>query len=344
MTTSDDDQSGIDRASATERTGVLFSLRDDPVLVQRAEALGYESAWAAEGQGKTAFGKLERWATATDEIGLATGIVNVFSRSPAALAQAVATLDAHSDGRAILGLGVAHPGVVEEFVGTEFDRPLARLAEYVELVRCYLRGEPDAFDGEFYNPTRPRFWAAFEPERESIPIYNGALGPENVRLTGALADGWLPNLFPASRLPEAFEWLEAGAKSTGRSVADVDVAMFVLTAVHDNKTLARRAAAEHLAYYLRDIPGFYDRVAENAGFSDDVGAVRAADSTEAAADAVSDAFVDHVAVIGTPEVVRARIDDLRDRGVALPIVRAPAGTDREWVERTLTACAPRSDA
>lgn len=334
MTTSDDGRT---------RTGVLFSLRDDPELVQRAEALGYESAWAAEGQGKTAFGKLERWATVTDDIGLATGIVNVFSRSPAALAQAAATLDSHSGGRAILGLGVAHPGVVEEFVGTEFDRPLARMAEYVDLVRCYLRGEPNAFDGEFYSPTRPRFWAAFEPERESIPIYNGALGPGNIRLTGAVADGWLPNLFPASRLPEAFEWLEEGTESRGRSIDDVDVAMFVLTAVHEDEAVARRAAAEHVAYYLRDIPGFYDRVAENAGFADDVDAVRAAESTEAAAGEVSDAFVDHVAVAGTPETVRAHVADLRDRGVALPIVRAPAGTDREWVERTLDACAPDHD-
>ena len=114
-----------------ERTGVLFSLRDDPGLVARAEALGYDSAWAAEGQGKTAFGKLERWAAHTEDIGLATGIVNVFSRTPAALAAATATLDRHSGGRAILGLGVAHPGVVETFHGVEFDRPLARMREYV---------------------------------------------------------------------------------------------------------------------------------------------------------------------------------------------------------------------
>jgi len=86
-------------------------------------AAWYESAWAAEGQGKSAFGKLERWAVHTERIGLATGIVNVFSRTPAAIAQAVATLDAHSGGRAVLGLGVAHPGVVEGFHGAEFERP-----------------------------------------------------------------------------------------------------------------------------------------------------------------------------------------------------------------------------
>ena len=187
----------------SDRIGVLLSLRDDLDLVRRAERLGYESIWAAEGQGRTAFGKLERWATATDRIGLASGIVNVYSRTPATLAQAAATLDAHSGGRAILGLGVAHPGVVEGFHGTEFDRPLARMAEYVALVRRYLRGDADGFDGEFYTPDQTRFWDAFGPERAEIPIYNAALGEDNITLTGEHADGWLPNLYPRPRFETA---------------------------------------------------------------------------------------------------------------------------------------------
>lgn len=322
-----------------ERTGVLFSLRDDPTLIVRAEELGYESVWAAEGQGKTAFGKLERWATYTEDIGLATGIVNVFSRTPAALAQAIATLDAHSGGRAILGLGVAHPGVVKDFHGVEFERPLARLAEYVELVRRYLRGEARGFDGEFFSPAQTCFWEAFEPERAEVPIYNGALGPKNVRLTGEYADGWLPNLYPESQFAQAQEWLAEGAERAGRDPEDVDVAMYVLTAVHEDLERARRAAAEHVAYYVRDIPGYYTRVAREAGFEDDVEAIQAAPSAEDGADRVSDAFLDRVAIIGTPAEARAQLAEIRAIGVDLPIVRAPAGTDREWAERTLTAFA-----
>jgi alkanesulfonate monooxygenase SsuD/methylene tetrahydromethanopterin reductase-like flavin-dependent oxidoreductase (luciferase family) len=329
--------------SADERVGVLFSLRDDPALVRRAERLGYESVWSAEGQGRSAFGKLERWATRTDEIGLATGIVNVFSRTPAALAQAVATLDAHADGRAILGLGVAHPGVVEGFHGADFERPLARMAEYIELVRRYLRGDPEGFDVEFYSPARTSFWSAFDPERARIPIYNGALGPGNVRLTGEYADGWLPNLYPDSQFETAMEWLATGAARADRDVASLDVAMYVLTAVHEDAAVARQAAREHIAYYLRDIPGYYDRVAEQAGFGDDVAAVRAAGSTAAAADRVSDGLLDRVAVAGTPEDVSHRLARLRELGVDLPVVRAPAGTDRAWVERTLETFAPDAE-
>ncbi|KAB1185021.1 MULTISPECIES: LLM class flavin-dependent oxidoreductase [Haloferax] len=324
----------------TARTGVLFALRDDPSLVVRAEELGYESAWAAEGQGMTAFGKLERWAVHTEEIGLATGIVNVYSRTPATLAAATATLDAHSDGRAILGLGVAHPGVVETFHGVPFERPLARMHEYVELVRRYLRGDADSFDGEFFTPERTSFWDAFEPVRKEVPIYNGALGPGNVRLTGQVADGWVPNLYPRPQFDEALEWLETGADRAGRAVADIDVAMYVLTAVHDDPDEARRAAAEHVAYYLRDVPGYYDRAAEQAGFSDDVAAVRAASTTEAGAQEISEAFLDLVAIVGTPDEARGRLAELREMGVDLPIVRAPGGVDRDWVARTLEVFAP----
>lgn len=325
----------------SERVGVLLSLRDDVELVARAEALGYGSVWAAEGQGKSAFGKLERWATHTEEIGLATGIVNVFSRTPAALAQAAATLDAHSGCRAILGLGVAHPGVVETFHGATFERPLARMREYIELVGRYLRGEPDGFDGEFYSPDRTSFWAAFDPVRAEIPIYNGALGPGNVRLTGQFADGWLPNLYPESQFREAQEWLSEGATRAGRDPDAVDVAMYVLTAVDDDPVRARQAAAEHVAYYVRDIPGYYGRVAQEAGFEDDVAAMRDAESTAAAAKEVSDGFVDRIAVTGTPDQAREQLADLRELGVDLPVVRAPAGTDREWVTRTLQTFAPR---
>lgn len=305
-----------------------------------AEQLGFESVWAAEGQGKTAFGKLERWATVTDDIGLATGIVNVFSRTPAATAQAIATLDAHSDGRAILGLGVAHPGVIEGFHGTEFDRPLPRIAEYIRLVRRYLEGDPSSFDGEFFTPERTSFWEAFEPQRAEIPIYNAALGPANVRLTGQLADGWLPNLYPRAEFRRACEWLETGLERGDRERADIDVAMYVLVSVDDDPAVAQEAAARHVATYFRDIPGYYDRVAADAGFESMIEEIEAAPTMDAAVDAVDDEFLTHVAVAGNEASVRSQLEELRAAGVDLPIVRAPIGADRSAVEAILRSAQP----
>lgn len=328
---------------SSERTGVLFSVRDDPELVGLAEDSGYESVWSAEGQGRTGFGKLERWATVTDEIELSTGIVNVFSRSPAAVAQAAATLDAHSDGRVNLGLGVAHPGVVEEFHGVEFERPLARMAEYITLVRKYLAGDGESYDGEFFSPGRTSFWEAWEPVRSEIPIYNAALGEGNVRLTGKYADGWLPNLYPLEKFERAQAWLAEGAAEADRDVDEIDVAMYLLCSVDDDPEFAYRAAAEHVAYYLREIPGYYDRVAEEAGFGDTVATARAADSVEDAAEQIDEAFVDAIAISGTPAEANERLEEYRDAGLDLPIVRGPTygvGANREYVEGIVRALAP----
>ncbi len=327
----------------TDRIGCYVGLLDSLELVTQAEELGYESIWAPEGQGKTAFGKLERWATVTDTIKLATGIVNIYSRSPATVAQATATLDAHSDGRAILGLGVAHPGVVEDFHGMEFDRPLERMVEYIELVRRYLRGDPDGFEGEFFTPARTHFWEAFDPPRADVPIYNAALGPANVRLTGKYADGWLPNLYPVDRVSTALEWLQEGAKAGDRDVADVDVAMYLLTAVHEDADRARQVCAEHVTRYVREIPGYYDRTARESGFEDEIEAVRTAASFSEGAAFVSDAFLDQIAIIGTPDDARRQLQEFRELGVDLPIVRPPLGVGPGWAERTLNAFAPKPE-
>jgi alkanesulfonate monooxygenase SsuD/methylene tetrahydromethanopterin reductase-like flavin-dependent oxidoreductase (luciferase family) len=327
----------------SDRIGVLFSVRDDPELVRLAEESGYESVWAAEGQGRTGFGKLERWATVTDEIELSTGIINVFSRTPAAIAQSAATLDAHSGGRVNLGLGVAHPGVVETFHGTDFERPLTRMAEYITLIRKYLAGEGEPYEGEFFSPGRTSFWQAWDPVRSEIPIYNAALGEGNVRLTGKYADGWLPNLYPIEKFKTAQEWLAEGAAAGDRDVDEIDVAMYLLCSVDEDPDVAYRAAAEHIAYYLREIPGYYSRVAEEAGYGDNVELAKEADSVEAAADAIDEEFVDTIAVSGTPAEAREQVSEYRAAGLDLPIVRGPTygvGANRDYIEQVVRALAP----
>jgi alkanesulfonate monooxygenase SsuD/methylene tetrahydromethanopterin reductase-like flavin-dependent oxidoreductase (luciferase family) len=326
-----------------ERTGLSIGLLDDTDLVTLAEKLRYDSIWTGEGQGKSAFGKLERWATCTDDIGLGASIVNVFSRTPAALAQSVATLDSHSNGRAILGLGVAHPGVVEGFHGTSFERPLPRMAEYITLVRRYLGGVAEPFEGEFFSPARTSFWDAFEPPRSHVPIYNAALGPANVRLTGQYADGWIPYLYPPERFAEAQEWLRAGAEQGGRDVDDIDVAMYLLTSVDDDRETALAAAADHVVQYFRSIPGYYERVARDAGYGAAVDEARAAPTDAEAAASLPTALVESMGLVGTEREVRAGLDDLREAGLDLPILRAPMSADEDALRRTIEALAPRGE-
>ena len=324
----------------TDRRSLLLSFEDDPDVARRCEELGYYGIWTIEGQGMASFGRLTRFAMVTDELRLGTSIVNVFSRTPAALAQEIATLDRHSDGRAILGLGVAHPGVVEEFHGMPFDRPLARLREYVELIRRYVAGVDDPDDGEVYSPGRTSVWDALELPREEIPIYNAAIGPKNIELAGEVADGWLPYLVPGNRYEAAHDHLVAGAERAGRSVDDIDHGMLVLAAVSDDRERAREAVRQTVATYFRDIPGYYTRVARTSGFGDDVEAAPAAPSTEAAAECISEAFVDHVAVAGTPEEARERLDEFRSLGVTHPLLFPAPQLTADELDGMLEALAP----
>jgi len=319
--------------------GVFLPTEDDDKLIRRIEALGYHSVWAGEGQGRSAFGKLERWAMVTEELQLATGIVNIYSRSPATIAQATATLDDHSDGRAILGLGVAHPGLIEDFHGINFSRPITRMEEYVTLIRQYLGNEPSLPSSHELSikPSRTRFWDAFDPVRRDVPLFNGALGRSNIRLTGRLFDGWVGNMIPIERLEEVRRWLAEGAAMGGRDEQDITVAMYILVSVDEDPIVAARRIADHVVYYLRQIPGYYDRSLTNAGFGDAVKAIIDAPDPGTAVMQVTDELIDAISLVGTSDEAREQLTSYVDAGVDLPIIRAPTGVEPHVLDAVLTA-------
>src|SRR5437867_8369456 len=115
------------------RIGVAFSGGLAPAdiveCVTLAEALGYESAWVAEGHGGDQFAILAACAAATSRIRLGTSISSVFVRTAPTIAMAAATVDALSGGRFILGLGSSHKVQVEGEHGVAYSRPLTRTRE-----------------------------------------------------------------------------------------------------------------------------------------------------------------------------------------------------------------------
>src|SRR5262249_40422244 len=126
------------------RVGVAFSsngLTPSEVVecVKLAEALGYESAWVAEGHGGDQFALLSACATGTSRIRLGTSISSVFVRSAPTIAMAAATVDHLSGGRFVLGLGSSHRVQVEGEHGLPYARPIERLTETVDVVRALLR-------------------------------------------------------------------------------------------------------------------------------------------------------------------------------------------------------------
>src|SRR5947209_12351649 len=170
--------------------------------ILEAEKLGFDSAWTAEAYGSDALIPLAWWGASTERIRLGTGIVQISARTPAATAMAAMTLDHLSGGRLILGLGVSGPKVVEGWYGQSFTKPLARMREYIGILRAiWARQGPVSSDGDHYPLPLPDgtglgkpLKSSIHPLREDIPIFLGAEGPKNIALAAELCDGWLAML------------------------------------------------------------------------------------------------------------------------------------------------------
>jgi coenzyme F420-dependent oxidoreductase len=309
-------------------------------VVQQAEALGYDSVWVGESWGRDGFTWLTQLACHTSRIKLATGITTVYSRSPALIAQTVASLDEISEGRAILGLGTSGPIVIENWHGLPFDRPLRRTREYIEIIRLILSGERVNYKGEVFQ--LKGFRLPFAPVRPGVPIYVASLGPQNLRLTGELADGWLPIYLDAGHLPDFQRDLASGAQKSGRALNALDVAPYILACVSEDAEAARHLVKAHLAYYIGGMGTFYANLIARYGFEDEVGLVREAwgkGDRQAAAGQVTDAMVARMAICGSPQEGRTQLETYRAAGVTLPIVSFAHGASRDMIRQTLEGLA-----
>ena len=328
------------------RMGIAFSGGLPPAdiveCVKLAEALGYESAWVAEGHGGDQFAILGACALATRRILLGTSISSVFVRSPTTIGMAAATVDQLSGGRFILGLGSSHRVQVEPEHGIAFVQPTARLRDTIAIVRALLRDGVVSHGGEAVTIERFDLW--FPPQRPQIPIYVAALFPRMLEIAGELAQGALLT-WPTSRtIARAVEHVAIGARRAGREAAAVDVASLIPCAVADTAAAARDAMRPAVGLYAGFFPR-YNRLLAEAGFGDSVRAIKDAfdrGGREAAAKVVPDELIDAVALAGTPQTCHDRLAALRRAGLALPIVspRATGPDARAMTMAAIRACAP----
>jgi alkanesulfonate monooxygenase SsuD/methylene tetrahydromethanopterin reductase-like flavin-dependent oxidoreductase (luciferase family) len=302
-----------------------------------AERRGYDSVWTGELWGNDAFVRLAEIATKTDRVGLGTAIANVFSRSPAVLAMAAASLDRVSDGRARLGVGASTPTAIENLHGLRYERPIRRIHETVELVERLLSDEGRvSYDGEIFGVEDVPTLGA------EVPVYNAALGPANRRVTGRLCDGWIPHTIPFDDLPEALVVVADAARERGRDPDQITVAPYVPSAVSDDPEEARDAIRGHVAYYVGSGEGYRRTVASR--FPDEADRVaeawHAGDRAEATS-AVTDEMVDALGVAGTPERARERLREVAENpAVDLPLVVIPRNASDEVTDATIAELSP----
>lgn len=181
--------------------------------------------------------RLGSLAATTDRARLGAGNVRVHSRPPTLLAQAIATVDEFSDGRAVLGLRLSSPTVIESWHGVPFEPGLRRQRETIEVIRAALSGDPVEYEGAVFD--LDHFHLRFEPPRSDVPILVAAQGPTDVELAGGVGDGWMPERIAVSAIPAVREHVDRGVRMRDRYPADVRTIPYVTTCILEHGERAR---------------------------------------------------------------------------------------------------------
>lgn len=272
------------------------------MLAREVEEAGFASLWTNEARGRDALLVSLAWARHTETLLIGTGVVPIWTRSPAQLAMGVATLQEASAGRLLLGLGVSHAATMGPWHGADWRKPLTAARETVEILRELFGGGQSDYQGEVMRSRR--FALELTPRPPAPRLYLAAMGPKMLGLAGRHADGVLLNWSSPQAVREAVAAVRKGAteSQTRPTAAGIDVAGYVRVAVSEDREAARLALAREVANYCA-LPAYAAHL-ERQGFG---GAVRAVKSAYqdggpiTAAQAVPQEMLGELGWYGTPE-------------------------------------------
>jgi len=337
--------------------GYAGGFKESADRVAQWERAGLDLVWVAEAYGFDAVSVMGYLAARTETVGIGSGILPLYSRSPALIAQSAAGVDALSGGRCVLGLGASGPQVVEGWHGVPYDRPLTRTREVIEICRAVWRRERLVYDGAAYSLPLPAGQGTglgrslkliTSPVRFRIPIYVASLGERNVALTAELADGWLPVLF----VPEqaAAVWGKALAEGRARRPAEMgplEVCAGAMVAVGAERDVAsiRELARPLVALYVGGMgargANYYNDLVRRYGYEREAKEIQdlyLAGEKDRAAARVPAGLLESMSICGPEGYVRDRIAAYRDAGVTVldvtPVGADPArliGQLKQWV-------------
>lgn len=302
----------------------VLPVRDAVRLSQKAEHHNYESVWFHESlYQRDVFSYLSAVLLSTSKLVAGSGAMNTFTRHPLTAAATFASLSEMSEGRVRMGLGLGSfptiPNIGYRIFPVTETRPLRRLSEYVTVVRRFWAGEKLDFHGEFF--TAERLQQDFKPGHP-IPLYIATLSPKTQAYAGAHADGAIlsPALATVETTSAMIRNVRSGESSKGRRV---DKASYLLTSVDEDGKKARDVIRNFyfFLYQLSDV--LKPEVLDGYGVKlEQVEAFRAAwrSGSSDAPDLVPDAAIDALAVAGTPNEARRRIEEYSSAGLDIPII------------------------
>jgi probable F420-dependent oxidoreductase len=287
----------------------LTPLADHEPLIRRAEAAGYTDLWSGETNGPDGFTPLALAATWTSEVRLGTGVVGVFQRGPALLAQEAAALADASRGRFALGIGSSSDRIVEGWNQIRFERPLTKVSQTLDFLRPALAGERTA--NGFKLETAP----------PPVPIVLAALRGKMLALAVERADGAFTNFLPLSGLPRVVGHLEGAPEGF-----ELLCRFFCLAGEREQvEPLARFMFSSYITVPVyRD---FYRWLGHGDAIAEMCETWEAGDRQAAAAAAPWE-LIEQMFILGTPEQMKDRLDEFVAGGITVPVITPITTPDR----------------
>ncbi|MFD3743587.1 LLM class F420-dependent oxidoreductase [Nocardia sp. NPDC058633] len=310
------------------------------------ERAGLDIVFVPEAYSFDAVSALGFLAARTERVQLASGILQLYTRTPSLTAMTAAGLDYVSDGRFILGIGASGPQVIEGFHGVPYDAPIGRTRELLEICRKVWRREKLNYQGKYYQIPLPadrgtglgkELKLINHPVREDIPVLLAALGPKNVELAAEVANGWQPIFFLPEKATDVWgEALAAGKAKRDPALGELDIFAGPALAIGENVTPLLEFVKPHLALYIGGMgakgKNFYHTLATKYGYGDAADRIQElylAGDKQAATQAVPDELVRDVSLIGPEGFVKDRIAAMAEAGVTTlnvtPIAEDAAG-------------------
>jgi len=301
-------------------------IREGMKLAQFAEKHGFEAVWQAESRlVRDAIVPMAAYAAVTEHIKVASGVINNWTRNVGLLAATLLTLDDLAPDRIICGIGAWWDPLAKN-VGIERKKPLVAMRETIEVVRRLLRMENVTFHGEFIHVTGIELDVVHgRREPRHVPLVIGATGMKMMELAGEIADGVLLNYcVPVEYNDPALEHLRIGAARVGRKFEEIDRPQLIVCSVHTNKAVALDGARALLTQYLAQQP----HIAQASGVAEEVvkqiqnilGWPATKEQIKEAMRFVPDELVQRITASGTPEEVKAKVDEYIAHGCTCPVL------------------------
>ncbi len=301
-------------------------IRQGMELARYAESKGFEAVWQAESRlVRDAIVPMAAFAAVTERIHVGSGVINNWTRNIGLLAATFLTLDDLAPNRIICGIGAWWDPLARN-VGIERRKPLLAMRETIDVMRRLLRMENVTFHGEFHHVDGIELDVVHgRREPRHVPMYIGATGDAMMELAGEMADGVVLNYcVPPEYNDGALKHLEIGAKKAGRRLDDIDRPQLVVCSVDVDREKALDGARGLLTQYLAQQP----HIAKASGVGDEVvkkiqsilGWPATKEQIDQAKRFVPDDLVQRITASGTPDEVRARVNEYRKRGCTCPIL------------------------